>query len=832
MSTSPPGVEDAQRVQHEQDIAQREAYEYWGYMFKDDKTGTDKLKGLLRGLKNVMNKQFEQSDNPDLTPTQLATFYRELNGNYDQLFLGTPSASLAFIYKSLGCLHSLQPLTYSTTFTDPTVPSLKTEGWIMWQTVQILLAPDEHSIFLMDAVQHWDVFDPITGEMYPKILPRACFPLEPDKHMVAWYEGVSERLRSEAEEEQRQRDVEAERAEVKRIRAQQRGESDDEESVDSRAPAIAYFRNPLYRHVDGPYAGRPGIVRSASKPPRRPVVSPRQSMMEKGKNAAASVGNVMKNVASPHLWDGGKRDGDRRRRSSVPHDEQLPPRMGDKISPRASSIASNGSHRRRRSSPRHSGGEDALAGDDIGSPVFTPETVVPPRHGSPRGPPPPRQQQFPYQHQHSPRVESPLRHTRSHEEQATQPPPGDYFEGYENVQGPPPNRRNSAFDVATPPPVPAPNGIGQSFAPSHAPLFATNVAKHPQPFPPLGNRPLSVPPQMGATPPTGPGGRPPPPQMQAPPPDQYQQNRPRKSSNLRHGNARFPSPDPSRASDRYSSRDGYDDRPPPPPSQGGPPPGWNGNRPPSVPPPDRRHHDHRGSRYEPSPHRSSRSGRQPDEVSPPYPTSSGHGHRHKSSTGSRQEIPPRGDHHRHSHRSSRYESPSDEDSPSPSPSPSPPRRHSDDRRRHSSARRSGYDDRPPPPPSSGHSSRRRRRSSRPDYEEDPSEGLSPPPPSHGAGRRSSGASQNRYNPSNAGTSAADPRRSDVSRGSRHSRDEMVGDRRNDLSPDPESLAEDGEAGLPQPSEQGDDQTPHRPKMTRFVTPQRGVDGRAYPDFSY
>ena len=38
----------------EQDAAQKEAHEYWGYMFKPDKTGTDKLKNLLRGLHHII----------------------------------------------------------------------------------------------------------------------------------------------------------------------------------------------------------------------------------------------------------------------------------------------------------------------------------------------------------------------------------------------------------------------------------------------------------------------------------------------------------------------------------------------------------------------------------------------------------------------------------------------------------------------------------------------------------------------------------------------------------------------------------------------------------
>lgn len=45
---------EAEVEQHEQEVEDKEAYEYWGFMFKADKTGTDRLKALLRGLKDVM----------------------------------------------------------------------------------------------------------------------------------------------------------------------------------------------------------------------------------------------------------------------------------------------------------------------------------------------------------------------------------------------------------------------------------------------------------------------------------------------------------------------------------------------------------------------------------------------------------------------------------------------------------------------------------------------------------------------------------------------------------------------------------------------------------
>ena len=50
----PPDANAAQTDDHERDVEDREAFEAWGYMFKPDKTGTDKLKALLRGLKNVI----------------------------------------------------------------------------------------------------------------------------------------------------------------------------------------------------------------------------------------------------------------------------------------------------------------------------------------------------------------------------------------------------------------------------------------------------------------------------------------------------------------------------------------------------------------------------------------------------------------------------------------------------------------------------------------------------------------------------------------------------------------------------------------------------------
>ncbi len=407
----------------------------------------------------AQNEDHEPYDSQDLTPTQLASFYRELHGNYDQLFLGTPSESIAFIYKSLGCLHSLQPLSHSTAFTDPTVPALKTEGWIMWQTIQLLLGPEEHSSFLTEAVQKWDIKDPQTGEVFPKILPRQCFPLEPDKHMVAWYEGVSERLRREAEDEERQRETEAQQAEVRRLHARREEPEEDEGSVDSKGPALAYFRNPLYRHVDG----RPSIVRRNSK---RPTLSPRPTMMGKGKEAATTMGHVIRNIGSPHLWDGrhpGKshsREPDRhsKRRTSLPDNRYSHPGEPPTSAGHDSTLAPSDRHRRRRSQQVDQP-PTGSSGDDEGT------QVVSPRPGSQH-----------HRHLSSDDRDATLRHSRSHEPTPSQKEYPDYFAGFDD-----PSRRSSTHESASP--VPS-NGIGPSFGPSASPLFAAHVAKQPQPRPP------------------------------------------------------------------------------------------------------------------------------------------------------------------------------------------------------------------------------------------------------------------------------------------------------------------------------------------------------------
>ncbi|KAF1810738.1 hypothetical protein P152DRAFT_400359, partial [Eremomyces bilateralis CBS 781.70] len=182
------------------EVETKEAVQYWGYLFKADKCGTSKLDRLLMGIaKHITTTTDPNDDCTDITPHQLATFYRSVGGNYDSLFLHKPPASIAFIYKSLGCSHSLQPSDLTDPYSPPSVPALKRHGYVTWQTIQLLLEPAEHVPFLQTAVHKFDIIDPDEGRRFPRVLPKEVLPSKPDQDMLTWFESVSERLRHDAQ---------------------------------------------------------------------------------------------------------------------------------------------------------------------------------------------------------------------------------------------------------------------------------------------------------------------------------------------------------------------------------------------------------------------------------------------------------------------------------------------------------------------------------------------------------------------------------------------------------------------------------------------------------
>lgn len=54
MATEPTQQEEHAANTANANAAHREAYDYWGYLFQDDKCGTRKLDGLLRGIAEVI----------------------------------------------------------------------------------------------------------------------------------------------------------------------------------------------------------------------------------------------------------------------------------------------------------------------------------------------------------------------------------------------------------------------------------------------------------------------------------------------------------------------------------------------------------------------------------------------------------------------------------------------------------------------------------------------------------------------------------------------------------------------------------------------------------
>ncbi|GAB1205609.1 hypothetical protein APSETT445_004287 [Aspergillus pseudonomiae] len=140
---------------------------------------------------NSVQTSFDEFATTDLTPDRLAAFYRKVGGNYDVLFLQTRPSALSFIYQRLGCFHSIQPT--NDPYKPPSIPALQPNGFVRWQTIQLLLDPDEHSRWLQNAVDLWDIETP-NGGIFPKVIPRGAFPAEPDPEMVQWHEEVSRRF--------------------------------------------------------------------------------------------------------------------------------------------------------------------------------------------------------------------------------------------------------------------------------------------------------------------------------------------------------------------------------------------------------------------------------------------------------------------------------------------------------------------------------------------------------------------------------------------------------------------------------------------------------------
>ncbi|KAI0126941.1 hypothetical protein BJ170DRAFT_424474 [Xylariales sp. AK1849] len=169
---------------------------YYGYLFNGDKTTTPLLDALLRAIGKYIATEIGDKNHRVLDKGKLAAFYREVGGNYDELFVNAPDKSISYIWQALGVQHTLQP--NGNDFTEPSIPALTPRGFVRWESLQILLGPEEHVPFIQFAVRNWALKHPDTGEPFPVDLPKEAFPRVCDPQIDAWHKDCAKRLRSEA----------------------------------------------------------------------------------------------------------------------------------------------------------------------------------------------------------------------------------------------------------------------------------------------------------------------------------------------------------------------------------------------------------------------------------------------------------------------------------------------------------------------------------------------------------------------------------------------------------------------------------------------------------
>ncbi|KAK7984866.1 hypothetical protein PG996_005898 [Apiospora saccharicola] len=169
---------------------------FYGYLIKKDRTPTELLDALLRAIAKHITAEIGDKKKQILDRTKLAAFYKIVGGDYDSLFVGAPDKSISYIWTALGVQHMLYP--GDNDFAAPSIPALTPKGFARWESLQILLEPEEHVPYIQYAVRNWGLKHPDTGVPFPTDLPKEALPSKCDPYIDAWHRGCAEKLRHEA----------------------------------------------------------------------------------------------------------------------------------------------------------------------------------------------------------------------------------------------------------------------------------------------------------------------------------------------------------------------------------------------------------------------------------------------------------------------------------------------------------------------------------------------------------------------------------------------------------------------------------------------------------
>jgi hypothetical protein len=187
----------------------------------------------------------------------MASFYSLVGGDCESLFFDNPHSALSYIYKSLGCFHTLQP--ERDPYALPSLPALTPQGFVRWQTMQLLLCPGRHVRYLQEALKRFEIQNPGEGGPFPKFLPAESLPKRPDIEVSRWYDRVAAELRPASEAQQAPKEA----SQMEDV------ESMTDSSIDSRSmvDAADYF----HPHPTSPLRPRGYVhVIPESPPARRP----------------------------------------------------------------------------------------------------------------------------------------------------------------------------------------------------------------------------------------------------------------------------------------------------------------------------------------------------------------------------------------------------------------------------------------------------------------------------------------------------------------------------------------------------------------------------------